>query len=67
MGVAIVEGTAARLGCSLVTRQTTSPNPTPAKAVLLRALRLAFFVLVNAVGDKWRATWLAEKSKRSVR
>jgi hypothetical protein len=48
--VTVVEGTAARLGRSRATRQTTSLNPTPTKAVLLCALRLAFLYAGNQNG-----------------
>ena len=42
--VVVAGGIEAHLDRSRATQQTTYPNPTPAKAVLSRALMLAFFV-----------------------
>ena len=42
--VVVAEGIEACLDRSRTTQQTTFPNPTPAKAVLSRAPKLAFLV-----------------------
>ena len=44
----------AHLDRSRATQQTTFPNPTPAKAVLSHALKLAFFVACQSLVQRRR-------------
>jgi len=50
--VAVAGAIEAHLDHSRATPQTTFTNPTPAKAVLSRALKLAFFCRLPVAGSK---------------
>ena len=50
----VAEGIEAHLDRSRTTQQTIYPNPTPAKAVLSHALRLAFFIACQSLVQRRR-------------